>query len=50
MADKAVWPIAQRADDMENDNGQVDKGMRSDDAAKLSKWRKEIKTKKNAKK
>jgi hypothetical protein len=24
---------------MENDNGKVDKGMRSDDAAKLNTWR-----------
>jgi len=49
----ATWPISQRAADMENDNGIVARGMRSEDAAKLSKWRKERKealAKKNDKK
>jgi hypothetical protein len=36
-----TWPISQRAADMENDSGKVDKGMRSDDAAKLQQWRKD---------
>ena len=44
------WPISQRAADMEKDSGTVDKGMRSEDAAKLDKWRNERKSVEAAKK
>jgi hypothetical protein len=44
MAERKGWPISERAQDMENevkDGPKNEKGLRSKDAEKLSKWRKD---------
>jgi hypothetical protein len=38
----AVWPIEQRARDIERGNIPEGPGMRTQDAAKLDAWRREI--------